>query len=78
MSVDQQLSDLMADGRITEGDVYEVQTFRRFLAARVPRRPQTPEDKALYRAWLPYMTGQGDPPPIDGAASPSPRGGGPA
>lgn len=66
---DHQLADLAADGKISGEDVAEVQTFRRFLAARVPRHPKTSDERALRRAWLPWLTGEGDPPPLDGVTS---------
>lgn len=51
--LDQQLSDLHADGRITDEDVYHVQKFREFLRVAGPARgPLTPEQRAQRRAVL--------------------------
>jgi hypothetical protein len=61
--VDRKLGDLLADGRIAEDDAQAVRDFRRFLAAKVTMHPQTAEEKALRKAWLPYLLGEGDPPP---------------
>lgn len=76
--LDQQLADMLADGRITSVDADEVLTFRQFLRESGPPPTRTEDGKRRYppdhplhdpaararylRRWGPYMHGEADGP----------------
>lgn len=60
--LDQQLSDSVADGRITTGDAEQAATFREFLRETPHRFVGRADLEAWCARWMPYLTGESDGP----------------